>query len=51
MHFGQAMLLGDVHGRAARQRPDAHKSVYAFTTGLIADALAEDPPARVEARS
>ena len=27
-----------------------HKSVYAFTTGLIADALAEDPPAWIEAR-
>jgi hypothetical protein len=27
-----------------------HKSVYGFTTGLIADALAEDPPAWVEAR-
>lgn len=28
-----------------------HKSVYAFATGAIADALAEDPPAWVEARS
>jgi hypothetical protein len=28
-----------------------HKAVYAFTTGLIADALAEDPPAWQEARS
>ncbi|CAA9485531.1 MAG: hypothetical protein AVDCRST_MAG67-2092 [uncultured Solirubrobacteraceae bacterium] len=28
-----------------------HKSVYAFTTGLIADALAEDPPAWQQARS
>jgi hypothetical protein len=27
-----------------------HKSVYAFATGLIADALAEDPPAWVQAR-
>ena len=27
-----------------------HKSVYAFTTGLIADALAQDPPAWIEAR-
>jgi hypothetical protein len=27
-----------------------HKGVYAFTTGLIADALAEDPPAWMEAR-
>ena len=27
-----------------------HKGVYAFATGLIADALAEDPPAWVEAR-
>ena len=27
-----------------------HKGVYAFTTGLIADALAEDPPAWIEAR-
>jgi hypothetical protein len=27
-----------------------HKTVYAFTTGLIADALADDPPAWVEAR-
>ncbi len=27
-----------------------HKGIYAFTTGLIADALAEDPPAWVEAR-
>jgi hypothetical protein len=28
-----------------------HKAVYAFTTGIIADALAEDPPAWQEARS
>jgi hypothetical protein len=28
-----------------------HKGVYAFTTGAIADALAEDPPAWIEARS
>jgi hypothetical protein len=28
-----------------------HKAVYAFTTGLIADALAEDPPAWIEARA
>jgi hypothetical protein len=28
-----------------------HKSVYAFTTGAIADALAQDPPAWIEARS
>ncbi len=28
-----------------------HKAVYAFTTGAIADALAEDPPAWQEARS
>jgi len=28
-----------------------HKAVYAFTTGVIADALAEDPPAWREARS
>ena len=27
-----------------------HKGVYAFTTGLIADALADDPPAWIEAR-
>jgi hypothetical protein len=27
-----------------------HKTVYAFTTGLIADALADDPPAWMEAR-
>ena len=27
-----------------------HKSVYAFATGAIADALAEDPPAWLEAR-
>ena len=27
-----------------------HKGVYAFTTGLIADALAEDPPAWIEGR-
>ena len=27
-----------------------HKSVYAFTTGAIADALATDPPAWIEAR-
>jgi hypothetical protein len=27
-----------------------HKSVYAFATGLVADALAEDPPAWIEAR-
>ena len=27
-----------------------HKGIYAFTTGLIADALAEDPPAWIEAR-
>lgn len=27
-----------------------HKGVYSFTTGLIADALAEDPPAWIEAR-
>jgi hypothetical protein len=27
-----------------------HKGVYAFTTGLIADALAEHPPAWIEAR-
>lgn len=27
-----------------------HKGVYAFTTGAIADALAEDPPAWIEAR-
>jgi hypothetical protein len=28
-----------------------HKSVYAFATGLIADALAENPPAWMEARA
>lgn len=28
-----------------------HKGVYAFATGAIADALAEDPPAWIEARS
>jgi hypothetical protein len=28
-----------------------HKAVYAFTTGVIADALAEDPPAWQQARS
>jgi hypothetical protein len=28
-----------------------HKSIYAFTTGLIADALATDPPAWIAARS
>jgi hypothetical protein len=28
-----------------------HKGVYAFTTGFIADALAEDPPAWIEARN
>jgi hypothetical protein len=28
-----------------------HKAVYAFTTGAIADALAEDPPVWIEARS
>jgi hypothetical protein len=28
-----------------------HKAVYAFATGVIADALAEDPPAWQEARS
>jgi hypothetical protein len=28
-----------------------HKAVYAFTTGAIADALASDPPAWIEARS
>ena len=28
-----------------------HKGVYAFTTGAIADALAEDPPAWIEART
>ncbi len=28
-----------------------HKSVYAFTTGVIADALAEDPPSWQQARS
>ena len=28
-----------------------HKAVYAFTTGVIADALADDPPAWQEARS
>lgn len=28
-----------------------HKGVYAFTTGFIADALAQDPPAWVETRS
>lgn len=28
-----------------------HKGVYAFTTGAIADALAADPPAWIEARS
>jgi hypothetical protein len=27
-----------------------HKGVYAFTTGLIADSLADDPPAWIEAR-
>jgi hypothetical protein len=27
-----------------------HKAVYAFATGAIADALAEDPPAWIEAR-
>ena len=27
-----------------------HKGVYAFTTGLIADVLAKDPPAWVAAR-
>jgi hypothetical protein len=27
-----------------------HKAVYAFTTGRIADALADDPPAWLEAR-
>ena len=27
-----------------------HKGVYAFTTGLIADALARNPPAWIEAR-
>lgn len=27
-----------------------HKTVYAFTTGLIADALADEPPAWIEAR-
>jgi hypothetical protein len=27
-----------------------HKSVYAFATGAIADALAKDPPAWIEAR-
>jgi hypothetical protein len=27
-----------------------HKTVYAFSTGLIADALAADPPAWLEAR-
>jgi len=27
-----------------------HKAVYAFTTGVIADALADDPPAWIEAR-
>lgn len=27
-----------------------HKTVYAFATGLIADALADDPPAWMEAR-
>jgi hypothetical protein len=27
-----------------------HKTVYAFATGWIADALAEDPPAWIEAR-
>ena len=27
-----------------------HKAVYAFTTGAIADALAKDPPAWIEAR-
>ncbi len=27
-----------------------HKGVYAFTTGLVADALASDPPAWIEAR-
>jgi hypothetical protein len=27
-----------------------HKGIYAFTTGLIADALAEDPPAWIQAR-
>jgi hypothetical protein len=28
-----------------------HKGVYAFTTGFIADALADDPPAWIEARA
>jgi hypothetical protein len=28
-----------------------HKGVYAFVTGAIADALAEDPPAWIEARN
>ncbi len=28
----------------------AHKAVYAFATGLIADALAAEPPAWIEAR-
>jgi hypothetical protein len=28
-----------------------HKAVYAFTTGVIADALADDPPSWQEARS
>jgi hypothetical protein len=28
-----------------------HKGVYAFATGAIADALAADPPAWIEARS
>ena len=27
-----------------------HKNVYAFTTGLVADALPHDPPAWIEAR-
>jgi hypothetical protein len=27
-----------------------HKGIYAFNTGAIADALAEDPPAWIEAR-
>jgi hypothetical protein len=27
-----------------------HKTVYAFTTGLIADALADEPPSWIEAR-
>jgi len=28
-----------------------HKAIYAFATGLVADALASDPPAWIEARA